>query len=323
MMKPRDKFIDALMRKKITGRVPHFELVFFLTMEVFGKIHPCHRNYFQWGQTSEIEKRLHRMDMAQLYVNTARKFEHSAIFFHQPMGWNADDKVHETIKCLEIIRDISGDEYFTMVHGDATHRIPTGESMMEYINDIADNPGKLKAQAQEMVDSALETALVYKNAGILDGFALCTDYCLNQGPFLSPVMFDEFVTPYLKQLVAGYRELGFYTIKHSDGNIIPIIDSIIECRPDAIHSIDPQGGVDIAEVKRKYGDKVCIIGNVNCGLMDTGTDEQVIESARYCLKEGMPGGGYIFSTSNCIYTGMRLERYELIRKVWMLEGNYE
>ncbi|UCD29402.1 MAG: hypothetical protein JSV03_02660, partial [Planctomycetota bacterium] len=65
-----------------------------------------------------------------------------------------------------------------------------------------------------------------------------------------------------------------------------------------------------------------LIGNVNCGLLDTGTDAECIESARYALKYGMPGGRYIFSTSNCIYTGMRLERYELILDIWRKEGNY-
>jgi uroporphyrinogen-III decarboxylase len=42
--------------------------------------------------------------------------------------------------------------------------------------------------------------------------------------------------------------------------------------PHALHSLDPQGGVDIAEVKRRYGDRVCLVGNVNCGKLDTGTD---------------------------------------------------
>ena len=116
--------------------------------------------------------------------------------------------------------------------------------------------------------------------------------------------------------------MGFYSIKHSDGNIMPVIDQMVECRPHALHSLDPQGKVDIAEVKRLYGRQVCLIGNVNCGLMDTGTDEEVIASARYALKHGMPGGGYIFSTSNCVYTGMRPERYELILDVWKKEGNY-
>ncbi|MDP3186202.1 MAG: uroporphyrinogen decarboxylase family protein, partial [Anaerolineales bacterium] len=68
---------------------------------------------------------------------------------------------------------------------------------------------------------------------------------------------------------------------------------------------------------------VCLIGNVNYGTLDTGTDEEVVESARCALQHGMPGGGYIFSTSNCVYTGMRLERYELMLDVWRREGNYQ
>jgi uroporphyrinogen decarboxylase len=57
-------------------------------------------------------------------------------------------------------------------------------------------------------------------------------------------------------------------------------------------------------------------------LLDTGTDEECVESARYALQHGMPGGGYVFATSNCIYTGMRLARYELILDVWRREGGY-
>jgi len=158
--------------------------------------------------------------------------------------------------------------------------------------------------------------------GGLDGFDINADYCFNRGPFLRPSLFSELVTPYLARLVRGFRDLGFYAIKHTDGNIMPILDQLVEARPHALHSLDPQGGVDIAEVKRRYGDQICLMGNVNCGLMDTGTDEEVIESARYALRHGMPGGGYIFSTSNCVYTGMRLSRYELMLDVWRREGNY-
>lgn len=56
---PRDRFIVALERKPLTGRVPHFELAFFLTMEAFGKVHPSHRNYEQWDQMAEQERVLH------------------------------------------------------------------------------------------------------------------------------------------------------------------------------------------------------------------------------------------------------------------------
>ena len=58
----------------------------------------------------------------------------------------------------------------------------------------------------------------------LDGFALCADYCFNVGPFMSPRHFEEFVTPYLARLTKAYRDMGYYVIKHTDGNIMPIID---------------------------------------------------------------------------------------------------
>jgi uroporphyrinogen decarboxylase len=174
-----------------------------------------------------------------------------------------------------------------------------------------------------MVTATLAQTERYRKHGGLDGFALCTDYCFNTGPFLSPTMFAEFTAPYLAKLIQGYRAMGFYTIKHTDGNIMPILDQLVQANPHALHSLDPQAGVDIAEVKRLYGEKVCLIGNVNCGTLDTGTDEDAIESAGYALRHGMPGGGYIFSTSNCIYNGMRLERYELMLDVWRQEGNYQ
>jgi uroporphyrinogen decarboxylase len=130
------------------------------------------------------------------------------------------------------------------------------------------------------------------------------------------------MTPYLAQITKAYRDLGFYVIKHTDGNIMPIIDQLVSTNPHALHSLDPQGGVDIAEVKRRYGDQLCLIGNVNCAMLDTGTPEQIAESARYALRSGMPGGGYIFSTSNCIYTGMPLNSYEVMLDVWRREGVY-
>ncbi|MGC9454214.1 MAG: uroporphyrinogen decarboxylase family protein [Phycisphaerae bacterium] len=322
MTTPREKFITALEGGQPAGRVPHFELVFFLTMQAFGRIHPQHRSFRQWDQMSDEERRLHIRDIADLHVTIARKYEHSAIFAHGPRQWGSDP-AGEMIRTLEQIRDISGDEYFLMVHGDATYSVPSGEKMMGFVEAIADNPQQLKDEADRAVDAALETAGRYRSSGALDGFALCSDYCFNNGPFLSPEMFAEFVSPYLARLTAGYREMGFYVIKHTDGNIMPILDELVGTKPHALHSLDPQGGVDIAEVKRLVGDRVCLIGNVNCGLLDTGTDEQVVESARYALKHGMPGGGYIFSTSNCIYTGMDPRRYELMLDVWRAEGNYE
>ncbi|HBG27997.1 MAG: hypothetical protein A2Y10_17370 [Planctomycetes bacterium GWF2_41_51] len=321
-MTERERFIKALERKPLTGRVPHFELIFFPTMQVFGKVHPLHRRYEQWDQMQENERKLHREEIADIYLAIAKTFSHSAIFLMTNFLTNNANNIEEEFNLIDTIRKKMGDQYFLMMHGDATFPIPSGSDMLKFTYRLHDEPEAVKNEAYENVMRKLDRAYQLHNYGGLDGFALCTDYCLNTGPYLSPTLFAEFITPYLQKLITGYRQLGFYTIKHTDGNIMPILDQLMEVRPDAIHSLDPQAGVDIAEMKRLVGNKMCLIGNVNCGLLQTGTDDEVVKSIRYALQNGMPNGGYIFSTSNCIYPGMSLSRYELMLNIWNQEGIY-
>lgn len=324
-MTPREKFISALRREKIVGHVPHFELVFFLTMEAVGRIHPIHRNYSQWYQMSRKEQKLHLRDMALAYIEVAEKYDHSAIFVHpnpSPIGELPDD-INATREILETIRDISGDKYFLMIHGDPTYPIPTGDTMMEFAAQMYEEPEVIHEGTKKNMEFAMKLCdEMNKHDGLLDGWALCSDYCFNVNPFYNQEMFAELVQPYLKEILSYYRSKGYYSIKHTDGNVMPILDQIVDCKPDAVHSLDPQGHVDMKEAKRLYGDKVCLIGNVNCGLMQTGTIEELEADTRRALNEGMPGYGYIFSTSNCAYTGLDLERYEIMHNIWRTEGIY-
>jgi len=320
-MTGKEKFIKALKREPVSGHVPHFELVFYLTMESIGKVHPLHRDFGQWSQMSNAEKKLHLNDIADCYIDIAKKYHHSAIFVHFGFPGLSDFDFVRSV--LETIREKSGDEYFLLIHGDSTFSIPDGENMIKFSVRMYDKPHLLINESKKYTNKQLKFAKKLQGTGLLDGFGLCSDYCFNTAPFFSNEMFDKFIVPPLTELIAGYREMGYYSIKHTDGNIMPILDQIVGCKPDALHSLDPQGGVDLAEVKRLVGDKVALIGNVNCGLMQTGTDEEVVADVKRSLKEGMPGGGYIFSTSNCVYTGLPLERYELVHKVWRKYGEYK
>jgi uroporphyrinogen decarboxylase len=317
MLTPRERFIMALEGEQPPGLVPTFELVFFLTMELLGKVHPEHRSLHQWGQMSNEERRLQIADAGNVYIDIARRYDHSAIFVIPPRGMPEGERL-----IAEYIRERTGGEFFLCCHGDTTIAVPSGQEMAELSYQLIDSPEAIKDEQSRAVDARLKQVTSLAGCGIFDGFALCSDYCFNVGPFLRPEQFAEFVTPYLARLINGYREMGFYVIKHTDGNIMPIIDQLVACRPHALHSLDPQGGVDIAEVKRRYGSEVCLIGNVNSGLLQTGTDDEAIESVRYALRHGMPGGGYILSTSNCVYTGMPLARYELMMDIWRQEGVY-
>ena len=319
-MQPRERFIRTLKCEKIGGQVPTFELVFFLTMEAFGKVHPIHRWYTQWNQMSAKEKDLQANDMADLYIQIAEKYGHSAILV-QPNPYEAD----VTRRVLEVIREKTNDTYFLMVLGDITHAIPDGSHMMDFCAAMYEEPEVLNQQSEERLENMLNLIdTIDGSRDLVDGIALCSDYCFNSNPFFSEDLFDELIVPYLKAEIEEYHKRGYYCIKHTDGNVLPILKQMADCKPDAIHSLDPQGGVSLLEARKIVGDDICLIGNVNCGLLQTGTEEEAAADVMRSLKEGMANGrGYVFTTSNCAYTGLPLERYELMNNLWKKYGNYD
>ncbi len=300
--------------------VPTFELAFQLTEEVFGS---SFNQSVDYNNLSEPDRReLCRLN-AELYLAIAERYEHSIIMVAIAPSTVFPQRAQELVWTMKSIRDIArrrGEDYLLVTHGDTTLELPEGKWLERMIELLADNPAQLHVEAENrMFRSALP---LYLGQCGFDGFALCADYAFNANPFFAPEQFAEFVTPYLKRLIAAYRGMEKYVIKHSDGNLMPILEQIVQCEPHAIHSLDPQGGMDIAAVKSRYGEKVALCGNVNCGLMQTGTDDEVLASCEYAMRHGKPGGGFIFCTSNCVFKGMPPERYELMIDYWRRHRYY-
>ena len=309
-MTPRERMITALNRG-IPDRVPTFELEFQLSEELVGKSF-LHEEALEGLPEAEVQRKL--KENAALLIEVYEKLEHDAICLH----YLNTEHIGRT---AEYIRELSGDRFMIMAHGDGTLAIPDGDGLYELSYALFETPDEMHEKCRRMADEAIKHNDYLLGHGV-DGFILCSDYCFNQGPFMSPAMFSEFITPYLKDIVAAIRARGGYAIKHTDGNIMPIIDQLASCHPHALHSLDPMAGVDIREVKRQYGDQLALCGNVHCAAMQTGTEQDVIDSAEYCLKYGKPGGGYIYCTSNIPFKGLPLERYQLVLDVWKKYRDY-
>ena len=112
-----------------------------MTMEAFGKVHLEHRNYSQWMQMAADERQRHIEDMAQLFIDTAERFEHDAIFLHPNPS-----ELDTTFRMIDEVRNRTGDRYFLMVHGDATFGVPTGNEMEEISARMAEEPEKVDAE---------------------------------------------------------------------------------------------------------------------------------------------------------------------------------
>jgi uroporphyrinogen decarboxylase len=102
---------------------------------------------------------------------------------------------------------------------------------------------------------------------------------------------------------------GAQIVKHSDGNMWPILDDLVEAGFDGLHPIHPQC-MDIRKVKEYLAGKMCILENVDCrSLLVFGSESELRESVKETIEKAAPGGGYIISSSNSIYPGCKPENY--------------
>ncbi|MBI5030304.1 MAG: hypothetical protein HZB51_07240 [Chloroflexi bacterium] len=149
------------------------------------------------------------------------------------------------------------------------------------------------------------------------------DYAGNLGPLMSPKHFRQLFYPGLCRVMDGYKELGLYVIKHTDGKLWSIIDMIVDSGIDCLDPIDPLAGMDLAKVKAQYGNRIALKGNVDCAeLMTFGTSDQVIEATKEALRHGAPGGGFILSSSNSIHSAVKPENYLAMLRTWETYREY-
>jgi uroporphyrinogen decarboxylase len=143
-----------------------------------------------------------------------------------------------------------------------------------------------------------------------DVFWINGDWAMTEKPMVSRHFTERFLAPPLKRLVEYAHGFGIPCIKHTDGNIWPIYDLILDTGIDGLHPIDPMAGMDIGEAKQKFGDKVCLCGNVSCAFsLVSGTVEEVRQETKSVITKAGKGGGLICMSSNSIHSGVKPENY--------------
>jgi uroporphyrinogen-III decarboxylase len=142
----------------------------------------------------------------------------------------------------------------------------------------------------------------------VDAIMITDDYAFKHGPFFSPRLFERHILPLLKDEINGFKKLGAPVIHHSDGNISLLLPLLLGAGIDAIQSIEPTAGMDIGMVKREYGEKLALVGNIDSGiLLSFGVPSEVEQVVKRTISAAAPGGSYVLSSSNSLHYGCRLE----------------
>jgi uroporphyrinogen decarboxylase len=187
---------------------------------------------------------------------------------------------------------------------------------------IVEEPDLVRGLVQLSVEINIEMAREVARHGA-DFVFTGDDYAAAERPFMSPAAFREFFYPGLKRVVAGFHEAGLPIIKHSDGAILPLIDMILDSGIDCLDPIDPIAGLDIGEIKRRYGDRVALKGNVDCAQTLTfGSEQAVVEETKEVIRKAADGGGLIVSSSNSIHSAVKPGNYLAMWNAIRMYGEY-
>ena len=192
-----------------------------------------------------------------------------------------------------------------------------------YMEAIALQPGLY----ERYLDATLPHTLAFLHAQVQHGVNAVIggeDWCGKNGPMISPRHYRNLVLPRLQQLVAECHRLGIPFIKHTDGNITRVEkELLLDSGIDAYQAIEPPAGMDIVDLKRRFGDRLTLMGNIDCAhLLVNGTPEQVAEETRRVIQAVAPGGGFVLTSSNSIHGGVRLENYQAMLETARKYGTY-
>jgi len=140
---------------------------------------------------------------------------------------------------------------------------------------------------------------------------------------ISPELYREMVKPHFNRLISKFKDLGLYVIKHTDGNIMDVVEDLVDSGIDCLDPIDPLAGMDIRSIKDIYGSRVCLKGNVDCvkTLVDK-SPEDVIAETKECILQASRGGGHIISSSNSIHAGINPVNYRVFLEAVEEFGHY-
>jgi len=190
--------------------------------------------------------------------------------------------------------------------------------MTNLLMNIYSNPEFVHAVAQMMLDFSLAQLDLLVEAG-LDVLVIEDDIATTSNPMISPEHFKTFINHYNRQIVEKAHEKGLKVVRHSDGNLWPLMDILLETGYDGINPLEPQAGMDIKKVKKYCGDKMCLLGNIDCiDLLPSGTPNQVERAVIQVIKDGAKGGGLIVCSSNSLHPGVNPENciamFQAVRK---------
>lgn len=152
----------------------------------------------------------------------------------------------------------------------------------------------------------------------IDKLSVHEDMAGKSGPLFGPAQVREFVNPYYRRIWEMLSDRGATIFdQDSDGDMRPVVEAFLESGLNSMHPVEPAAGMDLVELREKYGKRLMLVGGLDKFALTRGTEEVEAEVERKVPFMIRSGGGCMLSLDHRIPAEVSLENYRFyIQKVW-------
>ena len=317
---PKANMISALTLKQGNYSVPIWELEFHL-WEAFSNKKLWIGSEFIKLSNKEKETALHTN--AEIIVEVSDMLHFAAVSLpadywelvpgHPSYYWLPDDYI---LKQAKTIFELCDDKLLLVAQSSGVLSLPSASEYMDFSVQMFQDPDIIDKKARSQFDNSIIQINAFLDIGI-NTFYTASDIADNSGPYFPPEQFERFILPYLNQWSEYIKNNNGLSILHSDGDIKPYMAQIAKTGINAIQAIDPVAGMDIVEIKEKYGSKICLCGNIDCGLIYTGPQEAIYKKTKNLIEKIGRKGGFVLGASNAVERSTPQSHYLAIINAWI------
>lgn len=159
--------------------------------------------------------------------------------------------------------------------------------------------------------------LLFSEVGLPDGMHIFEDLGYTSAPFASPACHREMILPYHKKLFGLFKDYDLPVILHTCGDFRPHIESIIESGVNCIQALEAKTGMNVVDLAREYGDRLCFMGNIDVRVLASG-DRALIREECLSKLNGMKKlrAPYVYMSDHSIPPNVALADYEYMLEVY-------
>lgn len=199
-------------------------------------------------------------------------------------------------------------------------RIIGSENVLLWIGLYPEELGRFVQQINTFALGITE-AQIEAADGMLDGMVIWGDVAYTRDMLFSPDYWRQYFKPGVKAIIDLCHEKGIPVIYHGCGNVEKIFKDYIELGVDAYNPLEAKAGLDVVDLRCRYGHQIGFCGNMDVLTWARATKEELKKVVLTKLNAAK-GGGFIFQSDHSVPSNISGENYEWVVNLVRKYGTY-